>query len=89
VSGISVFILVLAGILWYRFKKNSRTGKSQCTAPLLAKLPPEPAPQKDKTMIIVAYDPPGYTEKNAYFGIQSLANSSSIGPTPQKGLLVP
>ena len=67
-SGIIVVILALAGILWYRFKKCSTKGKPQPTASPLAELPPESALSKTR-MSLTTYDPPGYTEKNAYFGI--------------------
>ena len=33
VAGITVFILAVASVLWYRFKKHSRNGESQHIAP--------------------------------------------------------
>lgn len=63
-----VFILALAGILWYRFKKHPGKGKQQHAASPPAELTPTPALAKTRTSL-AAYDPPGYTEKNTYLGI--------------------
>ena len=82
-SGITVFILSISGVLWYCSKKNSRKSKPQSVAPLdlLPEPEPEPVPLKARTSLM-AYDPPGYTEKNAYLGIEyPFATSSSMDPS--------
>jgi len=79
VSGVALLTLAIVGVLWYRFKNNSRNANPE--GPL-----PSP-PSESMTMVSMSYDPPGYTEKNAYFGIAS--NYSSMGPTAEKGQVDP
>ena len=80
VSGIVVFALAAVGVLWHRSKRRSKKNDRQWPPPLSSELSPEPTSPVPKTTSAVSYDPPGYTEKNAYLGIQSLwANSSGSG----------
>ena len=87
-----VLAIAIVGVWWYR-RKNSKNKNSQPTAPLVEKLPsslPSPDPTKTVSMTYNV-DPPGYTEKNAYFGIKSpLASYITLGPSAsEKGPLPP
>jgi len=82
-SGTTVFVLAIVGFLLYRSKKRSKKSERRRPPPLLGEHSPEPTPPNPRTTSVIAYDPPGYTEKNAYFGIQSLWGNSS--PTGLKG----
>ena len=74
VSGITVLILVIAGVLWHRFKRNSKRWELQSPVPFVEELPPSFPPPNPTIMD----DPPPYTE-NAYFGIpSSLENYSAL-----------
>jgi hypothetical protein len=90
VLGIIIVILPIAGVLWYYcFKKDSTTGEAQRTAPSVGSPPPSTPPPTPQKMGVLTYDPPGYTEKNAYFSIQSpLANHSALNPSTQEEGLV-
>jgi len=72
--------------MWYRLK-NAKNGKVQSTAPHLEELPSSPAPPNPIIMGSMTYevDPPGYTEKNAYFGITSpLSNYITLSPSARE-----
>ena len=87
VLGITVLTLAIATVLWYRFKRHSKTGRSRFTAPPVEDLPSPSVPPKSTRSRSMTYDPPGYTEKNAYFGIETPpGNSSALSPNaPEKG----
>ncbi len=83
VAGAMLLTITLVGVLWYRFK-NSRKRKPISTAPLVEELNPSLALPSHTITSSTAYkvDPPGYTEKNAYFGIKSpLANYITFSPS--------
>ena len=86
VSGITALALAILGTLWYRSKKRSKKGERRWPLPPSNEIHPEPTPPVPETLSAVTYDPPGYTEKNAYFGIQSLSANSSAGA---KGPVLP
>ena len=79
VLGITVLALAILGVLWYRSKKRSKKGERRWPPPLSNEIHPEPTPPIPETLSAVTDDPPGYTEKNTYFGIQSLSANSSAG----------
>lgn len=72
VSGIIVLGFAIVGVVWYRRKKSERR-KSRPTAYHVEELPSSIPPPNPKSPVSVAYqiDPPGYTEKNAYFDAKS------------------
>ena len=76
VSGIVVLALAVVGALWHRSKRRSKKNDRQWPPPLSNELSPKPTAPVPKTLSAVTYDPPGYTEKNTYFGIQSLLVNS-------------
>ena len=78
-SGITVLAFAILGVLWYRSKKRSKKGERRWPSPLSNEIHPEPTLPIPKTLSAVTYDLLGYTEKNAYFGIQSLSANSSAG----------
>jgi len=86
VSGITVLTLAIAGVLWYHFKKKKSNKGQQPAALPVQELPASsPAPLKSARIGSMIDDLPGYTEKNAYLGMQSSTNYSAFGPNaPEK-----
>ena len=92
VAGMILLTITVVGVLWYRFKK-SRKRTPLPAAPLVKELYPSLAPTSHTITGSMTndVDPPGYTEKNAFFGITSpLAHyfTSSPGASEKRQALV-
>lgn len=92
VAGIMLLTIAIVGSLWYRCK-NSRKRKPLPAAPLGKEIYPSLAPPSHTITDLMTHDvdPPGYTEKNAFFGITfPLGNyiTSSPGASEKRQALV-
>lgn len=72
VGGTMLLTIAIVGVSWYRFK-NSKERKPLPSAPLVKELYPSLGPPCHIITGSMTHDvdPPGYTEKNAFFGITS------------------
>lgn len=90
VSGIIILGFAIVSVVWYRLKKSEKR-ESLPTAYHVEELPSSIPPPNPKTPVSVAYqvDPPGYTEKNAYYDAKSPLNYDAKSPLTEYTTLSP